>query len=87
MSPDAAVEPDRSGVVIYVGQDRAGHWLVQDKCRRLEGRFVSYAAAMSYARDERDIYHARIEVASAPLVPLIPFAPAAAHERAPRRAA
>lgn len=73
--------------VIYVGQDKAGHWLVQDSRKRLEGRFVSYGAAMSYAQAERQIHHARVEIASAPLVPLIPFAPVAIHERALARAA
>lgn len=80
-------EPDRSGNIIYVGQDKAGHWLVQDSAKRLEGRFVSYAAAMSYAQAERQIYHASIEIASLPLAPLVSFAPVAAHERALPRAA
>lgn len=86
MPPDPAPEPDPTGVVIYVGQDRAGHWLVQDSRGRLEGRFVSRTAAMSYARDERDIYHARLEIAATPLVPLVPFM-SAEHDLAPRRAA
>ena len=74
MPPDPLSEPDQP--VIYVGQDVAGHWLVQDSARRLEGRFVSFAAAMSYARAERDIYHAEVAVAQAPLVPVVPFVPA-----------
>lgn len=86
MPSDVPPEPDRGGVVIYVGQDRAGHWLVQDSRGRLEGRFISRSAAMSFARDERDIYHARLEVAARPLVPLVPFVPAP-HDLAPRQAA
>lgn len=82
MASALSTEPDQPGVIIYVGQDRAGHWLVQDNAKRLEGRFVSYAAAMSYAHAERDIYHARVALAQAPLVPVVSFAPAGAQERA-----
>lgn len=83
--PAGSVSPEMP--IIYVGQDNAGHWLVQDSRKLLEGRFVSYGAAMSYAQAERQFYHARVEIASAPLVPLISFAPAAIHERAFARAA
>ena len=87
MSSETISEPDPTGLVIYVGQDRAGHWLVQDSRRNLEGRFISYDAAMSYAQAERDIYHASVEIAKAPLVPVISFAPVGRHERALPRAA
>lgn len=87
MSSNTDSEPDQPGLVIYVGQDVAGHWLVQDSTKRLEGRFVSYAAAMTYARDEGRIYHAAVAIAPAPLVPLVSFAPPAAHEHALRLAA
>lgn len=79
-SPDP--EPDRSGVILYVGQDHAGHWLVQDNAMRLEGRFTSYAAAMSFAQAERQIYRAAVQTAAGPLVSAISFSPAAADERA-----
>ena len=82
MLPQAAPELDPAELVIYVGQDKVGHWLVQDSCKRLEGRFVSYGAAMSYAQAERQIHHATVEVALAPLVPLVPFGPIANDERA-----
>lgn len=93
MLSETDAEPDPAGSmipgdpIIYVGQDRAGHWLVQDNRKRLEGRFVSYGAAMSYAQAERQIYHARVEIASAPLVPLVSFTPLANDERALPRAA
>lgn len=87
MSSEPISEPDPVGFVIYVGQDRAGHWLVQDSRRTLEGRFVSYAAAMSHAQAERDIYHASVEIAAVPLTPLVPFAPVGRDERALPRAA
>ena len=92
MASSISPEPDQRGLnvsrtVIYVGQDAAGHWLVQDSAKRLEGRFVSQGAALSYARAEREIYHAEVEIASIPMVPLIPFAPVAAHECALPRAA
>ena len=80
-------EPDERGLIIYVGQDKAGHWLVQDSGCKLEGRFVSRNAAISYAAGEAQVYHARIEMAPDPLVPLISFAPAPADERALARAA
>ncbi|PTW48509.1 hypothetical protein C8J25_1016 [Sphingomonas faeni] len=87
MSSETISEPDPAGLVIYVGQDRAGHWLVQDSRRNLEGRFISYGAAMSYAQAERDIYQATVEIAKAPLVPVIAFAPVGRDERALPRAA
>lgn len=69
-------EPDQRGPVIRVGQDSAGHWLVQDDGGMLEGRFVSRAAAMGFARSEVHAFPgARILVATAPLVPTISFAP------------
>jgi len=87
MSSEPIAEPDERGLVIYVGQDVAGHWLVQDSCRKLEGRFVSRSAALSFAQAERDIYHARLELSALPMVPLIPFGPAAIEERMLLRAA
>ncbi|RMB24852.1 hypothetical protein C8J47_3753 [Sphingomonas sp. PP-F2F-G114-C0414] len=87
MSSEPISEPDPTGLVIFVGQDRAGHWLVQDSRRTLEGRFISYAAAMHYAQAERDIYHASVEVAAMPLTPLVSFAPVGCDERALPRAA
>ena len=87
MSSEPISEPDPTGLVIYVGQDRAGHWLVQDSRRNIEGRFISYGAAMRYAQAERDIYHASVEIANALLVPVISFAPVGRDERALPRAA
>nr|WP_317892564.1 hypothetical protein [uncultured Sphingomonas sp.] len=87
MMSDVSPEPDQPGRIIYVGQDCAGHWLVQDSGKTLEGRFVSYAAAMHYAREEREIYRAEIAIASAPLVPLVSFDPAPAPRHALARAA
>lgn len=87
MLASASTEPDQSGVIIYVGQDRAGHWLVQDNGRRLEGRFISFATAMSYAHAEREIYHAIVEVAAEPLSPMVPFTPVGVGERTLARAA
>ncbi|WP_230480874.1 hypothetical protein [Sphingomonas sp. Leaf21] len=80
-------EPDEAGLIIYVGQDRAGHWLVQDSDGTLEGRFVSRGAALHYATGECQIHHAHLRIASVPLVPLIPFAPVGSDERALPRAA
>ena len=69
-------EPDQTGPVLKVGQDEAGHWLVQDSTGMLEGRFVSFAAAMSFARSERHaLPGATILCTATPLVPIVPFAP------------
>ncbi|MES3152008.1 hypothetical protein [Sphingomonas faeni] len=87
MSSEPISEPDPSGLVIYVGQDRAGHWLVQDSMRTLEGRFISYAAALHYAQAERDIHHASVEIADRPLTPVVSFAAVGRDERALPRAA
>ena len=70
-------EPD----LFYVGKDCAGHWLVQDRHRRLEGRFVSFSAALRFAEAERQSYHAGIELATVPLIPIIPFSPVAGEPR------
>lgn len=78
MSSEPDPEPDERGTVIFVGQDKAGHWLVQDSSKQMEGRFVSRGAALSFAADECQIYHARMEVVVAPLVPLVSFEPVAA---------
>ncbi len=69
-------EPDQRACTLDVGQDTAGHWLVQDSGGTLGGRFVSFAAAMAFARSERHaIPGATIVVAVDALVPIISFAP------------
>lgn len=87
MSSEPECQPDPCGTVIYVGQDKAGHWLVQDSGRKMEGRFVSRSAAMRFAEAERQIYHASLEMCVTPLVPLIPFGPVSAVDHALPRAA
>lgn len=78
-------EPDPSLSILKVGQDSAGHWLVQDNGGRLEGRFVSFDAAMSFARSERySLPGATIILSATPLVPIISFAPVEPWETAPR---
>ncbi len=81
MSPTPQPQPGEPGI-FYVGQDVAGHWLVQDAARRLEGRFVSLTAALRFAEAERQMYHASVRLATVPLVPVIPFGPVAADVRA-----
>ncbi len=75
-------EPDpkrstRSGnAVLKVGQDRAGHWLVQQSGGTLEGRFISFAAAMAFARSEAQMLPgATIVRMTTPIMPIVPFAP------------
>ncbi len=80
MSSEPIPEPDEPAT-IYVGQDSAGHWLVQDSGHRLEGRFVSRDAAIGYARGECQMLHATLCMATTPLVPLVSFAPLTDGER------
>lgn len=75
-------EPDRQSAshpdhpILWVGQDRAGHWLVQQSGGTLEGRFISFAAAMSFARSEAQMLPgATIVNMTTPIVPIVPFAP------------
>lgn len=76
-------EPDQRVSVIQVGQDAAGHWLVQESAGRLEGRFVSFDAAIAYARSERrSLCGATITLSQAPLVPIVPFSAVQPWERA-----
>ncbi len=76
-------EPDSSVPILQVGQDAAGHWLVQDSTGLLEGRFISFASAMSFARAERHAFPgAVIAIANIALVPQISFVPAAPWETA-----
>jgi len=71
------LEPDRRGSVIYVGQDRAGHWLVQENHGLLEGRFISRDAAWRFAREEVHAFPgAAIVFTTEWIVPAIPFEPA-----------
>lgn len=69
-------EPDQGGSDIRIGQDIAGHWLVQGGGGRLEGRFISFAAAEQFARSERHVFPgAAIILSPTPLVPTVSFAP------------
>lgn len=86
LEPD--LDPDLGGPVIAVGQDEAGHWLVQDSGGRLEGRFISCQAATAFARAELHGFPgARVVDATTPLIPRVPFIPAAPWETALARAA
>lgn len=69
-------EPDPSRLIFKVGQDAAGHWLVQESDKRIEGRFISYNAAMAFARSEQSSFPgATVVLAQSPLVPIVSFAP------------
>lgn len=85
--PQLRLIPDPQPRLIYVGQDRAGHWLVQDSAGQLEGRFISRGAAMRYAVEEAEIYHASVAVADKALTPLVSFDPVAADAPVLSRAA
>jgi hypothetical protein len=70
------LDPEPDACVILVGQDRAGHWLVQDCRGYMEGRFVSRAAALSFARAEsRCAPGGCVVLAHDPLTPKVSFAP------------
>ncbi len=69
-------EPDPSRSILQVGQDSAGHWLVQQGGGGLEGRFISLAAAMAFARaEQQSMPGASIIRVLSPLTPSISFAP------------
>lgn len=60
-------EPDPT-VILMVGPDAHGHWLVQERQGALEGSFVSREAALRFARWERHAYpSATIAMADGPL--------------------
>lgn len=83
-----ATEPDAAATILWVGQDRDGHWLVQESHGLMEGRFVSRAAAWQFARAERHAFPgAELAEAEQPLVASISFDPAGPDECARRRAA
>ena len=70
-------EADQRASVLYVGQDQAGHWLVQENHGLLEGRFISRDAAWRFARDEVHAFHGAVIVFTTDwIVPTIPFEPA-----------
>ncbi|WP_420138136.1 hypothetical protein [Sphingomonas sp.] len=54
-------EPDiAEPVILLVGRDSGGHWLVQEQDGPLEGSFVSCDAALRFARWERHAYAAAV---------------------------
>lgn len=70
--------PNRDCSVLFVGQDRAGHWLVQESHGLLEGRFISGEAAWRFARDEIHAFPgATIVFTTEWIEPTIPFEPIA----------
>lgn len=81
-------EPDRRSSVLYVGQDRAGHWLVQENHGLLEGRFISRHAAWRFARDEVHTFPGAVIVFTTDwIVPAISFEPVPVSDRNLERAA
>ena len=71
--------------MLKVGQDAAGHWLVQDNKGTLEGRFVSLATALHFARSESHGHPgATVLRAVTPLLPTVSFAPVEPWETAQR---
>ena len=53
--------------ILLVGQDRKGHWLVQDMAGHMEGCFISRETAIRFARAECGLLHATVQLADAPL--------------------
>lgn len=88
MKSATIAEPDPSGIMIFVGRDAAGHWLVQGCHRQLEGRFISREAASAFARDEqRGQPGARLIAALHTLTPTVSFDPPRPDETALGKAA
>lgn len=85
MELPADPEPEPSRSILQVGQDATGHWLVQQGGGGLEGRFISLAAAMAFARaEQQSIPGASIFRTLAPMTPSISFAPVEPWETAER---
>lgn len=62
----------RQPIILLVGPDGRGHWLVQQQGGGLEGSFVSQDAARRFAKWEGHAFPAaRIVVAADPLIPRI----------------
>jgi hypothetical protein len=61
---------DDNTPTIFVGQDAAGRWLVQDGTGGIGGRFTSERAAIRFARDEAEIHHLTVAMAPQPLMAL-----------------
>lgn len=81
-------DPDQQHTIIFVGQDAAGRWIVQERERQLEGRFVSREVAWSFARAERHGFPgAQVIAAAHTLVPSVVFASRPARENVFPRAA
>jgi hypothetical protein len=88
MRVDADPEPDSTTSTLFIGQDAAGHWLVQESTGGFGGRFISRDAAMSFARAEQYRFAPdHVVVVATPLTPAISFEPLAVDERALRHAA
>ena len=88
MKPPNDPDDDQRRCFIRVGQDKAGHWLAQESGGRMEGRFVSFNAALHFARAERYGFPgADVVVVSDPIVPFVSFDPVGPGERAMARAA
>ncbi|WP_245824455.1 hypothetical protein [Sphingomonas azotifigens] len=84
---DRIEAPEQGATILWVGQDRDGHWLVQENHGLMEGRFVSRTAAWQFARAERHAFPgAALMEAEQPLVASTSFDPPAPDECA-RRAA
>ncbi len=62
----------RSEHVLRIGQDRAGHWIVQESDGPLEGLFRSREAAIAFAmRECRAVPGLRMELATTPLASIL----------------
>ena len=60
-------EPEQT-IILLVGPDTHGHWLVQAQNAGLEGCFVSRDAALRFARWERHAFsRANVVLADGPL--------------------
>lgn len=55
--------------IIVVGEDRGGHWTVEENHGRVHGRFRSRDDAIRFARGERDQLPGAIVMVTPPRVP------------------
>ena len=69
---DADDDPLQSHILLTIGQDSSGHWLVRENHGLVGGIFVSRDAALHFAEDERSVLPgATIRFAHRPMASLL----------------
>ena len=54
-------------MLLRVGQDQRGRWLVQDIAGMIEGFFTSRESALGFAKSECEVFHGHFELSGVTL--------------------